>query len=54
MTDITTYTNEMVLKFIIGATPLSEFEKFVATCKSMGIEEAVSITQGAFNRYQQK
>jgi putative aldouronate transport system substrate-binding protein len=51
MADISTYVDEMVLKFIIGATPLSEFDSFVNTCKRMGIEEAVSLTQQAYNRY---
>jgi len=54
MTDITTYTNEMVLKFIIGATPLSEFDNYVNVIKRLGIDEATSITQGAYDRYLKK
>lgn len=54
MADISTYADEMVLKFIIGATPLSEFDSFVNTCKRLGIDEAISLTQQAYNRYMSK
>lgn len=40
MRDINTYIDEMTLKFITGATPLSEFDTYMQTLKDMGIEEA--------------
>jgi putative aldouronate transport system substrate-binding protein len=44
----------MVLKFIIGTEPLSGFDAFVATVKSMGIDEAIALTQAALDQYMSK
>jgi len=49
--DATTFINESVAKFIIGTTPLSEYDNFVETLISMGIEEAIAIKQAAYDRY---
>ena len=54
MTDVTTYCNEMVLKFIIGTEPIENFDKYVRTVKSMGIDEAIRLTQDAYNAYMSK
>jgi len=54
MTEVNTYVDEMVLKFITGATPLSEFDAFVKQVEAMGIQEAVEIYQNAYNRMMQK
>ena len=51
MGDITTYSDEMSLKFIMGVEPLSNYDKYVAQIKSMGIEKAIAIYQAAYNRY---
>lgn len=49
--DIATYKDEMVNKFIIGTESLDSFDEFVATINKLGIEEAVAIQQGAYDRY---
>ncbi|MCI8622483.1 MAG: extracellular solute-binding protein [Provencibacterium sp.] len=54
MTDINTYCDEMVLKFITGAESLDNFDKYVETVKSMGIEEVLEIEQAAYERYMEK
>ena len=54
MTEVNTYVDEMVLKFITGATPLSEFDNFVQKVEAMGIQEAVDIHQQAYDRMIQK
>jgi putative aldouronate transport system substrate-binding protein len=54
MTEVNTYTDEMILKFILGAEPISKFDDFVAQLKKMGIDEAVKITQAAYDRYKNK
>jgi putative aldouronate transport system substrate-binding protein len=54
MTDVDTYADEMVLKFILGAEPLSNFDNFVAQLKKFGVDEAVQITQAAYDRFQNK
>ncbi|MEG0854682.1 MAG: hypothetical protein RSF82_12455, partial [Angelakisella sp.] len=51
---VDTYVDEMTLKFIVGAEPLENYDKFIETMKGMGIEEAVAITQAAYDRYIQK
>jgi len=51
MADITTYVDEMTLKFIIGEEPLSKFDEFVSKVKQMGIEDAIAIQEAALARY---
>ncbi len=46
-----TYVDEMTLKFITGATPLSEWDSYVATLEGMDVQAAVDITQVALDRY---
>ena len=48
--DISSYVEEMVGKFIIGTEPLSNFDQFIETLKSMGIEEVIQIRQQAYDR----
>lgn len=54
MNDVKTYRDEMMAKFIMGAEPLSNFDKFVSTLKSMGIDEAVKAKQAALDRYNKR
>lgn len=51
MTDLNTYSDEMVTKFIMGVEPLANFDQYVQTLKSMGIEEAIKIQQAALDRF---
>lgn len=51
MTDVNTYKDEMILKFIMGAESLDNFDKFVETIKSLGIDKATEIQQAALDRY---
>lgn len=54
MTDFDTYANEMVYNFIMGQEPLENFDQYIEGCKGMGIEEAISIYQAAYDRYMNK
>lgn len=54
MSDVNTYVNEMVLKFITGAESLDGFDSFVSTVKGMGIDRAVEITAQAYEAYLNK
>lgn len=54
MNDVNTYAEEMVTKFIMGTEDLDQYDKFVETLKSFGIEEAISIQQAALDRYQNR
>jgi putative aldouronate transport system substrate-binding protein len=51
MNDVTTYRDEMIGKFVMGAEPIENFDKFVATMKSMGVDEAIKARQAALDRY---
>ncbi|MDF2659663.1 MAG: transporter substrate-binding protein [Paenibacillus sp.] len=51
MNDVKTYRDEMINKFIMGAEPIENFDKFVQTIKSMGIEEAIKARQAALDRF---
>lgn len=50
-TEIKTYKDEMLDKFIIGAEPIDKFDDFVAQIKSMGIDEVIKIYEDALARY---
>lgn len=52
--DVATYVEEMQAKFIIGEVSLDQFDQFVTTIKSLGMEEAVQIKQNAYDRYMQR
>lgn len=49
--DIETYINEAVVKFITGATPISEFDDFVNRIRSLDIDRCIEIYQAALDRY---
>ena len=51
LTQISTYADEMTLKFITGAEPLSNWDAYVATINSMGLTDLLKSEQGAYNRY---
>lgn len=51
MNEINTYSSQMRLKFIIGTTPISEFDNYLAQLKKLGMDRAVEIQQNAYNRY---
>ncbi|MBB3125420.1 putative aldouronate transport system substrate-binding protein [Paenibacillus rhizosphaerae] len=54
MNDVNTYSDEMVVKFIMGTEPLSNFPKYVEALKSFGIEEAIQVEQAALDRYSKR
>lgn len=51
MSDIDTYVDEMVLKFIVGTEPLDNWDTFVSTVEGMGLQEALDAMQSAYDRY---
>lgn len=48
---ISTYVNEMASRFLTGQEPISNFDSFVSTVESMGLEELLSLYQAAYDRY---
>jgi putative aldouronate transport system substrate-binding protein len=51
MSQIDTYTSEMIDKFIIGQEPIDRFEDFVAQVKALNIERAAQIKTDSYERY---
>lgn len=51
-TDLSTYVDEMVLKFILGQEPLDKYEEFVETIKAMDIDKVLEVKQAQYDRYQ--
>ena len=49
--DINTYRNEMSFRFIMGQTPLSEYDAFVEQLKKLNIDRAIELKQAALDRY---
>ncbi|MDR2376523.1 MAG: hypothetical protein LBD96_08810, partial [Treponema sp.] len=48
--DISTYSNETRLKFLIGEIPLTEWDNYVRTVNSMGLAEIQKIRQWQYDR----
>lgn len=53
-TDIQTYVEENLAKFVTGAKPLTEWDSFVNDVKAMGLDECTAIKQAALDRYLQR
>lgn len=49
--DIDTYVDEMVAKFITGAESFDNYETYRETLKTLGIEELIADYQAAYDRY---
>lgn len=53
-TDIEAYADENIVKFITGAKPLSEWDKYVSTLNKMQLDKYLAIYQAAYDRWNQK
>ncbi|MBU3144357.1 extracellular solute-binding protein [Clostridium sp. CF012] len=49
--NISTYRDEMMIRFIIGDDPLKNFDKYIRELKSLGLEELIQIKQKQYNRF---
>ena len=49
-TGIRTHTDEMLVKFMLGQAPLSEFDSFVETLYEMGVEDVLAAYTSAYDR----
>ncbi len=54
MNEITTYTNEMMLKFMFGNENIDKFDDYVKTLKTMGIDKVLKMKQDSLERYQSR
>ena len=51
MAQVDTYAKEMMLKFIMGAESLDNFDKYLVEVTEYGLASATAITQAALDRY---
>jgi putative aldouronate transport system substrate-binding protein len=51
-TDINTYVNEMVIKFIMGTESLDNFDAYVQHINDLGLEEALEIKRDIYQKAQ--
>ena len=51
-TDIGTHAQTELLRFVVGENSMDQWDTFVETCKSMGIDDCVEIYQVAYDRYE--
>ena len=49
--DIDTYCRETITAFILGNKPLTEWDSFISTAESMGINDVVAAKEAAYQRY---
>lgn len=49
-TDITTYRDEMVTKFIMGQEDFNSWDSFVSQLKEMGMDEVLKVRQAQYDR----
>ena len=49
--DVSTFINENTAKFIAGTQPLSEFDSYMDTLKSMGMDRLMEIIQQPYDAY---
>ena len=55
MNEVTTYTDEMLLKYIMGQESIDEtFDKYTANIEAKGIDEATVIMQKAYDAFMAK
>ena len=50
LSGIQTYSEEMLIKFVLGQEPISKFDEFVENLKSMGLDEVLAAYESAYNR----
>jgi len=49
--DVNTFVEETIVKFITGRSPLTEWDTFVKNTKSMGVDRILTIRQAQYDRY---
>ena len=54
MSEVSTYVNEMTMKFIVGIEPLENWSVYKERLGKFGIDRAIEIYQGAVDRYNKR
>ncbi len=53
-TDIDDYCREMIIKFVIGSEPMSNWDSFVSLLDGYHIDDVLKVRQAAYDRYSSK
>lgn len=53
-TQLSTYINEMIVKFIMGVEPIEKFDNYVEQINKMGLDEMLRMWQNAVDRYHKR
>lgn len=51
MNDVNTYVDEILIKMIMGAEPIDNYDNLIQTLNKLGIEDAIAIRQAALDRF---
>ena len=51
--DLSTYLDEMFTSFVIGTESLDNFDSYVETANSMGMQDIINIKADQYARYQE-
>ncbi len=51
--DLSTYLDEMFTAFVIGTESLENFDTYVETAYSMGMQDIIDIKSAQYERYQE-
>lgn len=54
MNEISTYRDEMTIKYILGTEDIGTFDSYVSTIESMGLDKALEIENAALARYKDR
>jgi len=54
VSELTTYRDEMIVKFVRGEESLDQYDNYVDTLKSMGVDRVKEILQGAVDEYNKR
>lgn len=52
--DLNTYIQEMLVKFVKGTESLDDFDDYLATLKKMGMDRVIEIQQKAYDEYESR
>ena len=50
-TDINTYVDQMIARFIVGDEPFSNWDSYVKTIKNMGVDKLLAVYQEVYDAY---
>ncbi len=53
-TEINSYVDQMILKFITGVEPIENFNQYIENLRTIGMDRLIQLYQQAYDRYQKR